>query len=321
MRNIFFDKLSNLFIFLVKRKNLCYNDNNECEKGENAMKIAISTESTSDVTKEMLEKYDVHILPYEILLGDKTFYDGELTTQEMFDYVDKTGTLPKTSAINEFRYTEYFEELKKDYDGVVHISLSSGITSSTNNAINAAKKVKNCYVVDSKSLSTGIALLAIYARKLADKGYDAKKIYEAVSERVPRLQVSFVVERLDYLYKGGRCSSLALLGANLLKIRPRIIVKNDDGKMVSDKKYRGKMEQVVEKYCADTLAEFNNPDKSVGFVTYTTATEGMAEAAKKAMRDAGFEQIYETKAGGTIASHCGANTLGILYINDGGREI
>ena len=231
------------------------------------MKIAISTESTSDMTKEMLEEYDVHILPYEILLGDKTFYDGELTTQEMFDYVDKTGTLPKTSAINEFRYTEYFEELKKDYDGVVHISLSSGITSSTNNAINAAKKVKNCYVVDSKSLSTGIALLAIYARKLADKGYDAKKIYEAVSERVPRLQVSFVVERLDYLYKGGRCSSLALLGANLLKIRPRIIVKNDDGKMVSDKKYRGKMEQVVEKYCADTLAEFNNPDKSIGFVT------------------------------------------------------
>ncbi len=283
------------------------------------MKIAISTESTSDMTKEMLEKFDIHILPYEIMLGDKTFYDGELTTQEMFDYVDKTGTLPKTAAINEFRYEEYFESLLKDYDGVVHISLSSGLTSSTNNAINAANKLKNCYAVDSKSLSTGIALLAIYARKLADQGLTPKEIYEAVNKRVPHLQVSFVVERLDYLYKGGRCSSLALLGANLLKIRPRIVVKNDDGKMISDKKYRGKMEQVVEKYCADTLAEFNTPDKSVGFVTYTSATEGMAANALRAMKEAGFKEIYETRAGGTIASHCGANTLGILYINDGDK--
>ena len=273
------------------------------------MKIAISTESTSDMTKEMLEKFDIHILPYEIMLGDKTFYDGELTTQEMFDYVDKTGTLPKTAAINEFRYE----------DGVVHISLSSGLTSSTNNAINAANKLKNCYAVDSKSLSTGIALLAIYARKLADQGLTPKEIYEAVNKRVPHLQVSFVVERLDYLYKGGRCSSLALLGANLLKIRPRIVVKNDDGKMISDKKYRGKMEQVVEKYCADTLAEFNTPDKSVGFVTYTSATEDMAANALRAMKEAGFKEIYETRAGGTIASHCGANTLGILYINDGDK--
>ena len=283
------------------------------------MKIAISTESTSDMTKEMLEKFDIHILPYEIMLGDKTFYDGELTTQEMFDYVDKTGTLPKTAAINEFRYEEYFESLLKDYDGVVHISLSSGLTSSTNNAINAANKLKNCYAVDSKSLSTGIALLAIYARKLADQGLTPKEIYEADNKRVPHLQVSFVVERLDYLYKGGRCSSLALLGANLLKIRPRIVVKNDDGKMISDKKYRGKMEQVVEKYCADTLAEFNTPDKSVGFVTYTSATEGMAANALRAMKEAGFKEIYETRAGGTIASHCGANTLGILYINDGDK--
>ena len=283
------------------------------------MKIAISTESTSDMTKEMLEKFDIHILPYEIMLGDKTFYDGELTTQEMFDYVDKTGTLPKTAAINEFRYEEYFESLLKDYDGVVHISLSSGLTSSTNNAINAANKLKNCYAVDSKSLSTGIALLAIYARKLADQGLTPKEIYEAVNKRVPHLQVSFVVERLDFLYKGGRCSSLALLGANLLKIRPRIVVKNDDGKMISDKKYRGKMEQVVEKYCADTLAEFNTPDKSVGFVTYTSATEDMAANALRAMKEAGFKEIYETRAGGTIASHCGANTLGILYINDGDK--
>lgn len=284
------------------------------------MKIAISTESTLDLPKELIEKYEISILPYEIVLDGKNFLDGELSTQEMFDYVDRTGVLPKTTAINEYRYKEYFESLLNGHDAVVHICLSSGITSSTQNAINAANGLKNCYVVDSKSLSTGIALLAIYARKLSETE-DAKTVYEKVSARVPHVQASFVIERLDYLYKGGRCSSLALFGANLLKIRPRIIVKNDDGKMVSDKKYRGKMEQVVEKYCADTLTEFGTPDTSIGFVTYTTATEGMAEAAKAALRSAGFTTIYETRAGGTIASHCGANTLGILYFNDGGKTL
>lgn len=285
------------------------------------MKIAISAESTLDLPKEIIEENDIHILPYEITLGDKTFLDGQLTTQEMFDFVDKTGTLPKTSAINEYRYTEYFESLRKDYDAVVHIALSSGLTSSTQNAINAAAKVKNCYAVDSKALSTGIALLVLYAKKLANEGWEAKKIYDAVNARVPHVQVSFVVETLDYLYKGGRCSSLARFGANLLKIHPSIAMSTDsDGKLSSHNKYRGKMEQVVEKYCADTLAEYPNPDKSLGFVTYTSATEGMVAAAKTALENAGFEKILETKAGGTIATHCGPHTLGILYINDGGKK-
>ena len=145
-------------------------------------------------------------------------------------------------------------------------------------------------------------------------------IYDAVNARVPFVQVSFVVETLDYLYKGGRCSSLARFGANLLKIRPSIAMSTaTDGTLSSHKKYKGKMEQVVEKYCADTLAEYSNPDKSIGFVTYTSATEGMATIAKNALKEAGFKRILETRAGGTIATHCGPHTLGILYINDGGK--
>ena len=284
------------------------------------MKIAISTESTLDLPKELIEKYEISTIPYEILLGDQTFLDGEKTTQEMFDFVDSTGTLPKTSAINVFRYTEYFEGLLKNYDAVVHITLSSGITSSSNNAQNASKSFKNVYVIDSKALSTGIALLAIYARELANQNVSAEEIYKKVSARVPSLQVSFVVERLDYLHKGGRCSSIALLGANLLKIRPSIKVKCDsDGTMISYKKYRGRIEQCIEKYCADTLTEFNTPDKSIGFITYTTATDEMVEAAENALKNAGFETILKTYAGGTIASHCGAHTLGILYFNDGNK--
>lgn len=133
------------------------------------------------------------------------------------------------------------------------------------------------------------------------------------------LQVSFELERLDYLYKGGRCSSLQFFGANLLKLRPRIMVK--DGKMGADKKYRGKIELVVRKYCRDTLNEYNTPDKSLVFITYTTATPEMLNEATSACKEAGFERIEYTRAGGTISSHCGEHTLGILYFNDGPEKI
>lgn len=282
------------------------------------MKIAISVESTNDLSKELLSKYDIKVIPYQFVLGNDLYKDGEITTEEIFNYVDTNGVLPKTNALNEFEYTEYFESLLTEYDAIVHISLSSGLTSSTQNAINASKNVKNTFVIDSLSLSTGIGLLAIYARELADAGEDAKTIAQKVNERVSKLQVSFVIERLDYLFKGGRCNSLQFFGANLLKLRPRIIVK--DGKMSADKKYRGNMEKVVSKYCEETLYEFNTPDLDKVFITYTTATPEMVGAAKKALEDAGFKNIYETHAGCTIASHCGGNTLGILYFNDGKAE-
>ena len=136
-----------------------------------------------------------------------------------------------------------------------------------------------------------------------------------VEDRKDKVQASFVIERLDYLHKGGRCSSLALLGANILKIRPRIVMK--DGKLSNDKKYKGKMEAVVEKYCADTLAEFSNIDKTIAFISYTTASDEMVNTAVTALKNAGFERVEIARAGSTIASHCGGNTLGILYFNDG----
>ena len=136
--------------------------------------------------------------------------------------------------------------------------------------------------------------------------------------RVEKLQVSFVIERLDYLYKGGRCNSLQLLGANILKLRPRIVVKN--GKMSSDKKYRGSMEKVVAKYCEEVMQEFNTPDLDKVFITYTSATPEMVAAARSVLEGVGFKNIYETHAGCTIASHCGANTLGILFFNDGDKN-
>ena len=279
------------------------------------MKIAVSVETTSDLSVELLSQYDIKCIPFQISIGDQVFKDGEITTAEIFARAEKLRTLPKTTALNQFEYAEYFENLLKDHDAVIHISLSTGLSSSCNNAFAAAQEVGNVYVVDSKSLSTGIGLLALYARKLVDLGFEASEVQKKVQERTAHLQVSFVVERLDYLYKGGRCNALSYFGANLLRIRPRIVVKN--GKMSSDKKYRGHMGKVITKYCQDVLEKYNNPDLSIAFVTYTTADVEIIESAKQYLIDRGFKRVCVTRAGGTITSHCGEDCLGILYINDG----
>lgn len=282
------------------------------------MKICISAESTIDLSKELLEKYHIDVIPFPILLGEESFNDGEITPDDIYKYVAENKVLPKTSAINEYTYGEYFKEKLKQYDAVIHFGLSSGITTSLSQAQKAAQKLDNVYVVDSLSLSTGIALEAIYASKLADKGLDAKTIVEKVTARVPFVQASFVIQTLDYLHKGGRCSGLARFGALIFRIKPSIIVS--EGKMAPAKKYIGRKSQVVEAYCKDTLEQFANPDLSLAFVTHTGATPEMVSVAIEALSKRGFKTIYETTAGATITSHCGPMTLGILFINDGLNE-
>lgn len=279
------------------------------------MKIAISVETTADLTKEILTEKDIKVVPFNILLGDQTVIDGEVTTEDIIEFVNKNKILPKTSAINEYTFTEHFESILKDYDAVVHFSLSSKLSCACENAMKAADKLKNVYVVDTQSLSTGISLLALYGCDLVEQGFSAKEIQEKCIARIPSIQASFALKRVDYLYKGGRCSVLSFLGANLLRICPQIIVK--DGKMMAGKKYRGNYKHVVENYCHDVLEEFNTPDRKRAFVTYTTATDDVISVAIESLKNAGFEQIFITRAGGTITSHCGENCLGILYLNDG----
>ena len=283
------------------------------------MKIAISAESTLDLSKELIKQYDVHVIPFTVLLGEEAYLDGEISSQDIFDYVDKTKVLPRTSAINEFQYREFFKNLfAEGYDAIIHFSLSSEISSSCSQAIEAAKKFDNVYVIDSRSLSTGIALEVIYASKLAKKGVAAREIVEKVNARIPYVQASFVIQTLEYLHKGGRCSGLARFGAAILRIKPQIIVS--EGKMAPAKRYFGRKTQVIAAYCRDTLEQFANPDLSVAFVTHTLATPEMVAVAIDALRERGFKTIYETTAGATITSHCGPQTLGILFINDGLKE-
>lgn len=277
-------------------------------------KIAISLDSACDLSKELIKKYDFKIIPFGVNLGDKFFYDGEISPEEIFEYADNNKTLPKTNAVNEEAFKEHFAKILNDYDAIIHFDISSEMSSAYQNAVNASKNFKNVYVVDSRTLSTAISLEAIYAKKLTETMDDPAKIVELVKKRIPSVQASFIIERLDYLYKGGRCSGLALLGANLLKIRPEIEVLN--GNMKNTEKFRGKMADCVTKYCRATLEKYNHPDKSVIFITHSVADKELVDAAKAVVSEYGFENVYETTAGCTVSSHCGKNTLGILYIND-----
>ena len=280
------------------------------------MRIAVSVESTCDLSKELLNKYDIKVIAYTISVKDKMFKDGEYTTEEVFRMVEEVGVLPKTTAINQFEYAEYFKNLLTEYDQVVHICLSSGLSSSCANAKLASADFDKVYVVDSETLSTGIGLLAIYARELADQGFTGEQIKEKLDARKQKLQVSFVVERLDYLHKGGRCTGFQLLGANLLRIRPKILVK--DGKMGQDSsvRYRGDMGKVMDKYAQDVFAKNPNPDLERVFITCTSTTPEMRNALVNACEKMGFKHIHETYAGCTIGSHCGAHTMGLLFFTE-----
>jgi len=282
------------------------------------MRIALSAESTIDCPKELLKEYGIQTVPFTLTMGDQSGLDGEATADELFAFTEKTGTLARTSAVNQFQFEEHFRSILKDFDSLIHFSLSSDLSSAYQNAVNVASEEEfkgKVRVVDTRSLSTGIALQAIYARKLIAKGLSAEEIYQAVLKRIPFDQASFSLESVNYLYKGGRCSYLAMIGANLLRLKPEIYVK--DGKMVPGKKYRGPMEKVAMDYVEDTLSIFNKPDLEEVFLTYSTAPAGLLEKIRNRLKKAGFKHIMTTRAGGTISCHCGPHCLGILYINDG----
>lgn len=282
------------------------------------MKIAISSDSSLDLTKELIQKYDIHVVPFSIIMGEESHLDGEVVGEDLFAYTKKTGKLARTSAVNEMQSEEHFASLLKDHDAVIHFTISSDMSSSYQNACLAANKFKNVYVIDSRTLSTGVALEAIYAKKLALKGLEPEEIVAKVKERIPYVQASFGIEAVNYLYKGGRCSGVAALAAGMFNIRPQIIVK--DGKMVPGRKFRGNMNRWVKDYTETTLKEFANPDHSIVFITYSSATPEAVSWTKNRLAEAGFKEIYDTRAGGTVACHCGPGTLGVLYFNDGDHE-
>ena len=275
------------------------------------MRIGISADSTCDLPQELAEKYDIRMNAMPFSLGERLCHDRvDGTSEDVFKYVEETGTLPTTSAFNAFEYKQHFENILKDYDAVIHFSFSSEISSTANNARMAAEELKNVYVIDSLNASVGISLLVMECVDRVQQGMKIQQIVEEVKALVPKIHLSFVVDTLKFLHKGGRCSSLALLGANLLKIKPRISLV--DGKMQVTKKYRGRTEDALVTYFEELIKEV--PPQAKRAFIISTSPISTEEYIKNRLTEIGFKEVYSAQAGPSICIHCGKRTLGVAYI-------
>ena len=285
------------------------------------MKIRISADSTADLSQELLEKYNIPTMPLHVSLGENDYLDGvSIKPQDIYDFYANTKMLPKTGACSAEEYKEFFQGIiDEGFDAIVHFTISADMSASYANAENAAREFENVFVVDSRQLSTGIGLLVLDACDMVEAGLTAKEIAERAVARTEATKSSFIVDTLEFLYKGGRCSSLAYLGANLLQIKPCLEVKN--GLIGVESKPIGRYRRCVAKYCENIKKKATNPDPKRCFVTHTQMDEGIAEEVIEVVKSWGiFDEVLETTAGCTVTTHCGANTIGILYINDGGLK-
>ena len=284
------------------------------------MKIKIVTDSSVDLSKELIEKYNIDVMPFYVLMNDKDLLDTiEIKPEDIIENYNINKTLPKTSAISIDRFANKFKELTDEGYKVICFTIGSGISGTYNNAVVASRDFKGVEIIDGQSLSTGTALLVLYAADLIEKGVEFQEIVSKVKNRVNSIQASFVIDKLTFLHKGGRCSSLALLGANLLQIKP--CIELNGGKMAVARKYRGPLKRVCETYVKETLQKFNTPDLTRCFITYSVISDEILNLVKQVLQEnANFNEILIAQAGATVTAHCGENTIGILYLNDGDKN-
>ena len=278
-------------------------------------RVRISADSTCDLSRAQVEQHHIQIHPLYVNLGDQSFRDGvNIHPEEIYHFFETTGKLPTTSAVTVGEYLDAFRALTRDDGELVHINLSSEFSCCYQNACIAASELEGVYVVDSKNLSTGSGHLVLEAAEMAEAGLSGAEIKQRLDDLAGRVRASFVIDNLLYLHKGGRCSSVAALGANLLKLKPCIEVQN--GRMEVGKKYRGKYATALLEYVKDKLSDARVRDKRI-FIPHTRTDPELVELVRRAVADTGlFQEIIETEAGCTITAHCGPNTLGILFIEE-----
>lgn len=278
------------------------------------MNIKITSDSTCDLSQEILTEYGITLMPLTVIMDSREYKDGvTITPAEVFAHVAAGGALCSTSAVSVGEYQDFFAPFAKEYDGVIHINISSEFSSTHNNARLAAQEFDNVRAVDSRNLSTGQGLVVLKACELAKTAASLDELKQQLDEFTARVEASFLVDKLDYLVKGGRCSSAAALGANLLNLKPCIEVK--DGKMTVVKKYRGHYSKCLANYVRDRLDGREDLDLGTLFVTHTTVSDECHEAVMDAVKTYGkFDKVYETIAGCTVSCHCGPDTLGILFV-------
>ena len=277
------------------------------------MTVKITADSTCDLSPELIRQYGITITPLYITQDGQNYRDGlEITPDDIFRYVEETGKMCSTAAVNVEDYTACFSRALQQADGIVHFTISSDMSSCYQNACIAAAEFSDVYVIDSRNLSTGIGLLVLDAAELAAEGRTAREIFSILEEKKKKLDVSFVIDTLTYLHKGGRCSAVAALGANLLSLKPSIAVK--DGSMGVAKKYRGKLEKCLQQYIREQLADPDTIDTKRIFVTHSRMDPALVNVCRQTVEACmHFDEILETEAGCTVSNHCGPNCLGILF--------
>ena len=277
-------------------------------------KVIVISDSTCDLSPDLIEKYNIKIVPMSVTLGDKLYTDGvDITPDEIYAYFEENGTLPKTSAINMTDFCDVFEPYVNDGYAIICFTISSEMSTTFNNCRLAAEEFEDVYPIDSHNLSTGIGLTVLKAAEMAQNGESAENIVAAINAMIDCVDASFVIDKLNYLHKGGRCSSVAALGANLLKLKPCIEVK--EGKMGVGKKYRGKYGDVLKEYVTERLANADDIELDRIFITHAGCDEQIVNAVYEQVKNAlPFKEVLITRAGCTVSSHCGPDTLGILFV-------
>jgi len=279
--------------------------------------VQIIADSTCDLSQDLLEKYNVKILPLMINLEDDSFKDGlEISPDEIYQWSDKVGKTPKTACPSLGDTIDFLTPFVERGDDIIFFGISEAMSTTCGVVRLAAENLDydKVWVIDSMNLSTGIGLQVLRAAEMAKEGIAVNEIISEINSIVPKVSASFVVDTLTYLYRGGRCSAVTSLLANTLKLKPKIIVV--DGKMDVGKKYRGNMKSVILKYAKDLEEDLLSADKKRVFITHSGCSEEIIEEVNNYLKSLNrFEEILITRAGGVISSHCGPNTLGVLFIN------
>lgn len=284
---------------------------------EKHMNIKITTDSTCDLPRDLLVAYDIYVFPLYVMKDGRSYRDGiEICPQDIFDHVAGGGELCSTSAVNLADYMNKFGELTRQYDAVIHINLSAEFSCCHQNARLASAEFPHVHVVDSRNLTCGNGLVALLAAQLAQAGHSPKEILAKLQTAIPQVDVSFILSNLAYLRKGGRCSSVTALGANLLKLKPTIHVT--EGKMAVGKKYRGSFEKTIDQFLEEQLADHDAIDPTrvfLGTVGLSPAVIDQVKAKVASLID--FQQVIVYEAGCAITCHCGPGTLGLVFLRKG----
>ena len=278
------------------------------------MRIKITSDSTCDLSQELIARHDIEVLPLAVNIGGRACRDGvDAMPDDIYAHVSQGGGLPSTAAINPAEYEELFGKYASEYDAVIHFNISAEFSSCHQNAKLAAAEFENVYVVDSRNLSTGHGLLVLRAAEMAEKGVDAAVIAEQMRQDADKVDASFILDQLEYMKKGGRCSTITVLGANLLKLKPCIEVK--EGKMGVGKKYRGAFEKCLAEYIRDRIADREDLELDRVFVTHSGIPAHQIDLAVNLVRELQpFKELLVTRAGCTVSSHCGPGTIGVLFV-------